>query len=86
MAKEILSETEAAVLILAFLDGSDGKTEAEIQKAIDWAETVRIDAALLMLVLKGDLRMAFNADGDPEFAKPTNNARMKQFLREHGGR
>lgn len=66
---EILTEEELKALILATVRGHDtegrGATEADLQAVADWAEKVRKEAALLRLILSGEVLVtAVEEDGD----------------------
>ena len=69
MSVRILSNNEAKALILAFAHGRGDKgfAEDETQKLIDWAEDVRMQSAILKLILTGKLFVAdIETDGSPK--------------------
>ena len=57
--QQLLSDAEAKAVILARLRGAgpEGASKAQCEQAVRWAEQVRIDSALLELVLEGRLAM-----------------------------
>lgn len=63
----ILTESEIESLLMATLEGHDPRDvpEEDIEAVADWAVGVRIDAALLRLLLGGEaLITSVEADGD----------------------
>lgn len=64
--KPLLSVTEQAVLIYAYGLNHATFSSEEAERAVTWAESVRIDAALLHNVLSGKLTIDFNK-GEPIF-------------------
>jgi hypothetical protein len=65
---EVLSAEEIQSLVRAVLSDGRKVTEQEIERVVDWAHQVRIDATLLGLVLDKQLGVAFT-DGaaEPKF-------------------
>ena len=69
MSNKILSDKEAKALILAFAHGRGDKgiAEDETQKLIDWAEDVRMQSAILKLILTRKLLVSdMETDGSPK--------------------
>jgi hypothetical protein len=44
--------------------GSRGFTKSEAQALLDWAESVRVDAAILRLIVDGRMRVCWSAAAD----------------------
>jgi hypothetical protein len=54
----LLTEAELMQILDAALRGTGRPcTEAELQRAADWAHTARVEATLLELVLRGDVEI-----------------------------
>lgn len=65
---EALSAEEIQTLVRAVLSDGRKVTEQELERVVDWAEQVRIDATLLGLVLDKQLGVAFLDGADaPKF-------------------
>jgi hypothetical protein len=72
-----LTETEAVAVLhaLARGTGSRGFTTSEAQALLDWAESVRVDAAILRLILDGEMRARWSAAKDDwEFQLETDGS------------
>jgi hypothetical protein len=55
---KLLSEREVAQICLAAVQGTPRPvTAAEVQRAVEWAHSARLDATLLALVLRSVLRV-----------------------------
>lgn len=66
MAENILTENEAALIVLAVAHGMDTFTMEDGERVLDWARDARLDATLLEMVLDG--KMAIDVkDGDLRF-------------------
>lgn len=61
---EVLTQAEVnrLCLSLAVASGTDGFSEETAERLVDWAAHVRMDAALLELVLKGDILVRWVGD------------------------
>jgi hypothetical protein len=81
---EFVSEKEAALLTLATVlgGGDQGATQDMVALALDWAEQVRIHAAMLAVVLSGEATIGFAAPGEIEL-KRVDDQNVKQQLRAH---
>jgi hypothetical protein len=55
MSDEFLTQDEVTQIVLMTVRGMGRPTEDDMEKAVEWAKGVRIDAALLRLVLDGKL-------------------------------
>ena len=76
-----LTEEEIGKLILSVLEtrqltGRKGATEAELIKAVDWAEQVCIDHTVLGLVLDGKLLL--DVRGDEIYFRAPKRARQDE--------
>lgn len=67
-SSEWLTNEEVDQVIRARLEGEKltggGCTDAELLEAVNWAEGIRINQALLSNVLKGNAVMSKNEDGE----------------------
>ena len=64
---EILTEREQEALVMAF---QGPFTEAELERAFEWAEWVRINTVMLDLVLDGSIKIMVDAEGELLFSFP----------------
>ena len=68
----ILTDDECKYLIMNFvIDGP--KNEEQIFKAISWAEQARVDSVLLACVLRCELIMSMNDDGELIYRSSTQD-------------
>ena len=62
----LLDDDECKALILAlFVCHPEGRTEAQVQRWLDWCHQKRVEAGLVQLVIDGDLVPVW-ADGEAE--------------------
>lgn len=78
-----LSQAECCRLIASLAAGMadrGGFTEQQARALLDWAARVRLDAALVDLVIRGELVVSWRK-GQPEFAAPESLADGGESLR-----
>jgi hypothetical protein len=71
-------ETMTLIMSLGRSRGEKGFHERESTSVIEWAQGVRLNAALLDLVLKGELLIGYDAEaGYPTFRAPDGQGPTK---------
>jgi hypothetical protein len=78
-----VSEKEAKLLMMATVlgGGAQGATQETIERVLEWAELVRIHAAMLAVVLSGEATIGFRALGEIELTR-IDDENVKRRLRE----
>jgi hypothetical protein len=78
-----VSEREAKLLMMATVlgGGAQGATQETIGRVLEWAELVRIHAAMLAVVLSGEATIGFRAPGEVELRR-IDDENVKRRLRE----
>lgn len=73
-----LNDDEIQAVIMATIAGNSGQaTDQQIIKAVDWAEGVRINVAVLDTVLSGKLHIMSPTKGDVMFIPPDEGGSIK---------
>lgn len=64
----MLTDDEIEAVILACMATEGGASEADMERAVDWAAQTRIASLVLDMVLAGDLAVSIGPDGEPVFS------------------
>lgn len=66
----ILNSDEMAAVMLATINGMGEATDTHLRRAVEWATQQRLGAAMLELVLKGEVVLLIGDDGEVSMRFP----------------
>jgi len=67
--KEILTDAEIETLIMQLAEGQKEFSTEQVEIVVRWAKGVRLEYALLQMVLKGELKIMVNENSEVMFDK-----------------